>query len=140
MSRKKNNLVAPVLKWVGGKRQLIPEIEKYFPDKYSTYYEPFIGGGAVLFNFQPKRAVVNDINEELINLYKVIKDDVESLIEDLKNHKNESEYFYEIRSLDRNKEIYDKLLIYNRGDKYEDMYKNNSMFDDINNGKQSNIV
>ena len=85
MSRKKNNLVAPVLKWVGGKRQLIPEIEKYFPDKYSTYYEPFIGGGAVLFNFQPKRAVVNDINEELINLYKVIKDDVESLIEDLKN-------------------------------------------------------
>ncbi|MEG1411537.1 MAG: DNA adenine methylase [Terrisporobacter sp.] len=109
MSRKKNSLVAPVLKWVGGKRQLIPEIEKYFPNKYSTYYEPFVGGGAVLFNFQPKKAVVNDINEELINLYKVVRDDVESLIEDLKKHRNESEYFYDVRSLDRNREKYEKL-------------------------------
>lgn len=109
MRRKHNNLVAPVVKWVGGKRQLLPEIEKYFPLKFSTYYEPFLGGGAVLFRFQPKKAVVNDINQELINLYQIIKDDVESLIQDLQKHKNEAEYFYEIRALDRDIEAYNKL-------------------------------
>lgn len=51
---RKNRLVSPVLKWVGGKRQLIPEIEKYIPQEYTTYYEPFVGGGAVLFHLQPK--------------------------------------------------------------------------------------
>lgn len=108
MSRK-NKLVAPVLKWVGGKRQLLAEIEKYFPEKYSTYYEPFVGGGAVLFHLQPKKAVLNDVNNELINLYQVIKDDVESLIEDLRKHKNESEYFYEIRKKDRDEKVYNSL-------------------------------
>ncbi len=81
---KKNDLVMPVVKWVGGKRQLLPEIEKYIPSYYSTYYEPFVGGGAVLFHLQPRKAVINDINEELMNLYQVIKDDVDELIEDLK--------------------------------------------------------
>lgn len=102
-----SKLVQPVLKWVGGKRQLIPEIEKYFPDKkdISTYYEPFVGGGAVLFHFQPKKAVINDVNEELINLYKVIKDDVESLIEDLGNYENDEDLYYEIRALDRSPEF-----------------------------------
>lgn len=99
----------PVVKWVGGKRQLLPEIEKYIPSKFSTYYEPFVGGGAVLFHLQPKKAIVNDINQELINLYQVIKDDVEGLIEDLKNHQNEAEYFYKIRELDRDMDKYNRL-------------------------------
>lgn len=107
MSR--NKLVAPVLKWVGGKRQLIEEIQKYIPDKFTTYYEPFVGGAAVLFHIQPAKAVVNDINTELINLYQVIKDDVEGLITALAAHKNEIEYFYEIRELDRKKEEYENL-------------------------------
>jgi len=109
MRRKQNKLVTPVLKWVGGKRQLIHEIEKYFPDKFSTFYEPFLGGGAVLFYFQPKKAIVNDINGELINVYKVIKDDVEGLIEDLKKHKNEADYFYRIRAQDRDITVYNSL-------------------------------
>ncbi len=97
----KNSLVSPVLKWVGGKRQLLDEIQKYFPKKYSKYYEPFLGGGAVLFYFQPKKAVINDFNSELINVYRVIKDNVEELITDLKKHKNEEEYFYMTRNIDR---------------------------------------
>lgn len=106
---KKNKLVAPVLKWVGGKRQLIDEIEKVLPKNYSTYYEPFIGGGAVLFELQHDKVVINDINSELINVYNVIKEDVESLIADLSKHKNESEYFYNMREKDRDKEIYNSM-------------------------------
>ena len=106
---KNNPLVAPVLKWVGGKRQLLKDIGKYIPSQYSTYYEPFLGGGAVLFALQPNKAVVNDINEELINVYTVIRDHLEELIEDLKQHKNEADYYYEIRELDRDKKKYHQL-------------------------------
>lgn len=103
-----SKLVSPVLKWVGGKRQLLPDIRKYIPQDITTYYEPFIGGGAVLFDIQPSKAVVNDINHELINLYQVVKDDVEALIQDLSKHKNESDYFYELRAWDRDAAIYAK--------------------------------
>lgn len=92
-----SKLATPVVKWVGGKRQLLPEIKKYIPDEISTYYEPFLGGGAVLFDLQPEKAIVNDINEELINLYRVVKEDAEELIEDLKKYENDSECFYRIR-------------------------------------------
>ena len=102
---KRTKLVAPVVKWVGGKRQLLPEIKKYIPKKFTTYYEPFMGGGAVLFELQPNKAIVNDVNEELINLYTVIKEFPEELIEELKKHAEfatDSEYFYKIREKDRN--------------------------------------
>jgi DNA adenine methylase len=105
LMQNKNPLVQPVLKWAGGKRQLIPEIRKYIPKELTTYYEPFIGGGAVLFYLQPKKAVINDFNSELINLYIVIRDNVDELILDLKNHKNEVDYFYYIRGLDRTDEF-----------------------------------
>jgi DNA adenine methylase len=107
----KNTLVVPVVKWVGGKRQIIDEIITYVPDSFSTYYEPFLGGGAVLFELQPKKAVVNDVNEELMNIYEVIKDNVDELIEGLKRHKikNDKAYFYEIRELDRDREQYNLL-------------------------------
>lgn len=99
----KNRLVVPFLKWVGGKRQLIPTIKKRLPKGLSncSYYEPFIGGGALLFELQPKRAIINDYNEELINVYKVIRDNPDELIEDLKKHENTADYFYEIRAIDR---------------------------------------
>lgn len=100
----KNILIQPFLKWAGGKRQLLKEIDKYIPLKISTYYEPFLGGGALLFNLQPKKAIVNDSNYELINAYKVIRDNVEELIQDLEKHKNTSEYFYELRAKDRTSE------------------------------------
>lgn len=101
-----NKLVSPVVKWVGGKRQIISEIKKYVPRKLGTYHEPFVGGGAVLFELQPTKAVVNDINGELINVYEVIRGDLEALISDLKTHINTEEYFYSIRERDRNKELY----------------------------------
>jgi DNA adenine methylase len=81
---KRNPFIAPVLSWAGGKRQLLKDIKKHIPEKFSTYYEPFLGGGAVLFELQPSEAVVNDVNEELINVYLVIRDHVEELIEELK--------------------------------------------------------
>ena len=104
---KNNKLVAPFLKWVGGKRQLMPSIVDHLPEniKDYRYIEPFIGGGAVFFNLQPTNAVINDYNEELINVYQVIKDNLDDRIIDLKKHKNEAEYFYSIRSLDRNGEF-----------------------------------
>lgn len=103
MKKKQNLILQPVLKWAGGKRQLIPQLEKFFPKKFTTYYEPFIGGGAILFHLQPKHAVINDYNEDLINCYKCIKDNLEELIEKLKYYetKNDSDSYYEIRAIDR---------------------------------------
>jgi len=104
----KNPLVKPFLKWAGGKRQLLPEILKYLPKNIgkTTYFEPFLGGGALLFELQPKQAIVNDSNRELINCYQVIKDDVEELIEILKLHKarNSKEYYDDLREMDRLKQ------------------------------------
>ena len=98
-----NKLVAPFLKWVGGKRQLMPSIVELLPKniKELNYVEPFIGGGAVLFNLQPKNAIINDFNTELINVYETIKNNLPELITDLKKHENNPEYFYQIRGLDR---------------------------------------
>lgn len=106
----KNKLVVPFLKWVGGKRQLLPEIERLLPKEWLNllYYEPFVGGGALLFDLQPKKAVINDYNEELVNVYNVIRDTPDELIEDLKKHENTAAYFYEIRSVDRNP-LFDSL-------------------------------
>ncbi len=100
---KTNKLIAPFVKWVGGKRQLIPSIATHLPKdiKSYDYVEPFIGGGALFFHLQPKNALINDFNKELINVYQVIKNNLDELICDLKKHKNEAEYFYEVRSLDR---------------------------------------
>lgn len=103
---KKNKLVKPILKWVGGKRQLLDEIEQRLPKEISYYVEPFVGGGAVLFDQQPQHARINDYNEELINVYMVVRDNPDELIEELAVHekKNEqlgSEWFYHVRGLDR---------------------------------------
>ena len=111
---KTNKLVKPFLKWAGGKRQLIAEIMKYIPPQYFqeyTYYEPFLGGGALFFELQPKNAVINDSNSELINCYKVIRDSVEELIENLEIHKdnNNEKYYYNIRGIDRTSKIYKSL-------------------------------
>ncbi|MBP2024505.1 DNA adenine methylase [Peptoniphilus stercorisuis] len=99
----------PIVKWVGGKRQSLSELEKYIPDDYNNYIEPFIGGGALFFKLQPKKAIINDINGELINLYNIIKSDVSELILDLNKHKNNKEYFYEIREIDRSIDDFNKL-------------------------------
>ena len=95
----------PFVKWVGGKTQLLPKLLKNIPNNFSTYYEPFLGGGALFFNLQPKKAVLSDINPELINCYAVVKDNVKDLIEDLKQHHYDKDYFYKIRNIDRSPEF-----------------------------------
>jgi len=108
-----NPLVRPFLKWAGGKRQLLPEIVKYVPKRISkhTYYEPFIGGGALLFELQPPKAVINDTNKELINCYKVIRDSLDELMEELSKDKysNSETSYYEMRDLDRSTKKYASL-------------------------------
>jgi DNA adenine methylase len=76
-------------------------MSRYFPKNYDKYIEPFVGGGAVFFHLLPKKAILIDINEELINCYNVIKNKVYELIELLRRHKNEKEYYYEVRNLDK---------------------------------------
>lgn len=101
----KSKLIAPFLKWVGGKRQIMPSIVALMPKNIKSYCEPFAGGGAVLFHLQPQKAIINDFNEELINVYQVIKNNLFELIEDLKKHKNGPEYFYNLRAIDRTEEF-----------------------------------
>ena len=105
----KNKLAAPVVKWVGGKRQLLDEIAPRLPERITTYCEPFLGGGAVLFSLQPRNAIVNDLNADLMLVYEVIRDDVELLIAALEQHENTAEYFYNIRDLDRDKNAYREM-------------------------------
>ena len=103
---RKNKLVAPVLKWVGGKRQLLDTFRPLLPKKITTYCEPFVGGGALLFHLQPNTAYINDINPELIRVYTVIKENVDELIEELEKFENTAEHFYAVRDWDRNKDYY----------------------------------
>ncbi len=109
MKKSKNKLVAPVLKWVGGKRQLLDTLIPLLPPRITTYCEPFVGGGALLFALQPNTAYVNDINVDLIRVYNVIKNDVEFLITALQDYKNEADFFYAVRDWDRDKERYSSL-------------------------------
>lgn len=106
---RKNRLVAPVVKWVGGKRQLLDDLTPLFPKRVTSYCEPFLGGGAVLFKLQPNIAYINDINSELIQMYEVIRDNVDELIIALGEHPNEEDHFYRVRDWDRNKEQYGQL-------------------------------
>lgn len=76
----KNTTVSPFVKWAGGKRQLLTQIKERMPKKYNRYYEPFIGGGAVVFSLLPENALINDINEALINAYVQIRDNVDSFL------------------------------------------------------------
>ena len=94
----------PIVKWVGGKRQLMFELLKNMPEDYNRYFEPFIGGGALFFELQPDNAYISDMNEELINLYQVVRDNVDELITDLQKHDISKEYFMEIRNIDRTEE------------------------------------
>jgi DNA adenine methylase len=110
----KDNLsIKPFLKWAGGKRQLLSEIKKYIPQDINnyTYYEPFVGAGALLFDLLPQKAIINDFNTQLILTYNVIKQNVKKLIITLNNYRNmnNEKFFYEIRNIDRNSKEFDKL-------------------------------
>lgn len=88
----------PFLKWAGGKRRLLAEIFYRFPQEYGTYWEPFAGGGAVFFGLSPARAVVSDINAELIRAYTALRDNVHGVISCLRRHVPTEAHFYRVRS------------------------------------------
>lgn len=98
---KPNPLAQPFLKWAGGKRQLLPEIQKVLPKTFRRYFEPFVGAGALLFNLQHRNTVINDFNAELINCYRTIKREPEALIRLTQQHPHTMEEFYRLRALDR---------------------------------------
>lgn len=73
----------PFVKWAGGKRQLLEKLEARMPESYGKYYEPFIGGGALLLDVHPQKAVINDNNEQLLNAYRQIKENSEQVIQEV---------------------------------------------------------
>lgn len=101
-------MAQPIVKWAGGKRQLLNEIEPFVPALINTYYEPFFGGGALLFALEPKKAVINDMNSQLINMYMQVQDRLDQLLSILDfyqtsyNSKNtiaeKDEYYYNLRN------------------------------------------
>ena len=80
ISSERASRAKPFVKWAGGKGGLLKKLESYFPDEFDTYYEPFMGGGAVFFYLNPPKAVINDLNRELMDVYVVVKKDVEALM------------------------------------------------------------
>lgn len=108
----------PFVKWAGGKRQIIDKLKKYVPEEFDTYYEPFVGGEALLFELSPKHAVINDSNEELMNVYRCLCDEEKfKKMCNVLNHYETShseEFFYEVRNKDRSKNAYNRLSDYTR--------------------------
>ena len=123
--KQSNQITYPIVKWVGGKRQLMFELLKNLPKSYNRYFEPFIGGGALFFELQPDNAYISDMNEELINLYSVVRDSVDELIEDLSKHEVSKEYFLKIRNIDRT-EKYSNLSNVERASRF--IYLNRTCF------------
>ncbi len=105
----KDKRAVPFVKWAGGKRQLMESITPLLPKRISSYCEPFLGGGAVFFSIQPKKAVVNDLNQDLMLVYETIRDDVDALISSLQTHENTADYYYMMRDMDRDKKAYSAL-------------------------------
>jgi DNA adenine methylase len=130
--------IAPFVKWAGGKRQLLNDIRLRLPKGFNRYFEPFIGGGALLFALQPKIAFINDINSELVNAYKQIRDNSQSVIAELQKIDRESknnpkEYYYLSRELFNNRianKVYDAgtaaLFIYINKHCFNGLYRVNA--------------
>lgn len=108
----------PFVKWAGGKRQILDKLKLYIPLDYNTYYEPFVGGGALLFELSPADAVINDCNAELMNVFYCIKDEdkFHKMCLELNRHErnHSKDYYYEIRNKDRNKVQFAKMADYKR--------------------------
>lgn len=104
------------MKWVGGKRKLVGQFEQFFPRRFRRYVEPFVGGGAVFFHLRKKfphmEAALFDVNEELINTYRVVRDQPEQLMRLLDRHgaayaRSPEPYFYEVRAAHRTRNLGD---------------------------------
>src|SRR5262245_12632437 len=78
----------PIVKWVGGKSKLVPELMRRLPSSFRRYFEPFAGGAALFFHLAPRAAVLSDVNGELISLYRAVRDNVEAVIAELAAHRD----------------------------------------------------
>ena len=108
---------SPFLQWVGGKRRLIPDINKFLSTRIERYYEPFLGGGAVFFTMAHRinEAFLSDLNQELVTTYNVVTHKVEELIEALSEHKQnnrDDNYFYHVRAQEPKDDIAIACLLY----------------------------
>jgi DNA adenine methylase len=90
----------PFIKWAGGKRQLLPALVARIPDTYGTYFEPFLGGGALFFSQRPGRAVLADVNTRLVRTYRGVRDHVDDIIGFLNEYPHDSNFYYEFRQRD----------------------------------------
>lgn len=131
-------MVNPILKWAGGKRQLLEEILSLFPKDYKDrrFHEPMFGGGAVTFHIEPKEGTINDVNSRLMRFYKVVRDEPNELIEKNKTHEygNNKDDFYKARKefnrpirgekLDKLQEA--SLLLYLNRTCFNGLYRENS--------------
>lgn len=122
----------PIVKWAGGKRQLIDKLLEYMPKKFNNYYEPFIGGGALLFELMPKKAIINDVNQELLAIYKCLanENDFKLMINDLEEHEKQhsEKHFYEVREEDRSP-LFENMPIWKRASRA--IYLNKSCFNGL---------
>ncbi|MFA7285722.1 MAG: DNA adenine methylase [Candidatus Paceibacterota bacterium] len=126
----------PFVKWVGGKRQLLKQFKKMnlyppfgFDANKNTYFEPFVGGGAVFFDLLPKKAFLSDLNSDLVITYNVIKNNIDALIKSLKKHEYEKDYFLKVRAKNPKElsdlEIASRFIFLNRTC-FNGMYRVNS--------------
>ncbi|WP_017319213.1 DNA adenine methylase [Mastigocladopsis repens] len=128
----KQNLPRPFLKWAGGKSRLIQQYIPYFPSYFKNYYEPFLGGGAVFFYLherQQTKAILTDINAELINTYLCVKNNVDELISLLKEHEyqHSKDYYYRMRTTTERSELKKAArLIYLNKTCFNGLYRENS--------------
>ncbi|WP_370398759.1 DNA adenine methylase [Weissella sagaensis] len=134
-------MVQPIIKWAGGKRQLLPEMHNLLPEKFNTYFEPFAGGLALFLSLTPEKAVVNDLNYELYNLYSTVKNDAEGVIDVLHKHsaKDTKEYYLDIRATDRDGRL-EKMSDAERAARF--IYMNKTSFNGlwrVNRKNQNNV-
>lgn len=122
----------PFVKWAGGKRQIIDKLKQYIPTNFNCYYEPFIGGGALFFELSPKKAVINDSNKELMNVYQVLcnHDKYTKICKVLNQYEanHSEEQYYEIRNKDKEKS-FSRLSDYKKAART--LYLNKSCFNGL---------
>lgn len=125
----------PVIKWVGGKRQLLEQFKNLYPSNFNTYIEPFIGGGAVFFDiiqkFNPETTIINDLNQDLIKLYNDIKLNHENFITNLQeiqnqyNNSNDKEQFFKDKRIEFNQTRHSELLVFLNKTCFNGLYRVN---------------
>ncbi|MFZ4261665.1 DNA adenine methylase [Sphingobacterium sp. HJSM2_6] len=119
----------PFLRWAGGKRWLLSEIDKIIKlDNFENYYEPFIGGGSIYFHLNPQKATISDSNIDLINTYIQVRDNVQNVIKALSQFENTEEFYYKIRKQIFDDKIYEAAkFIYLNQTSFNGIYRVNSL-------------